>query len=176
MFYHRSTHNSITMRKACVEPIFFNEDGSIDEVEMTSQGAGPPLDAFRPIEAERACLLYGNVRIQSSSSGTEELAGMRNDDKAAYKYIDFGEGADRFRIRVAPGARGGRIDIALDNSWSYPVAGSLEVPGGGDGSTWIELTCPVLNTGGVRALWLRFYGEGDDLFRIDRFEFLKDDK
>lgn len=43
VFYHRSTHGCRTMRKACVEPIIFNGDGSIDEVEMTSQGAGPPL-------------------------------------------------------------------------------------------------------------------------------------
>ena len=173
VFYHRSTHNSTSMRVACVEPIFFNDDGSIDEVEMTSQGAGPPLDAFRPIQAERACLLYGNVRIQSSPTGAMELAGIRNDDKVAYKYIDFGEVADQFRIRVAPGKQGGRIDLALDNSWSYPAVCSLDVPGGGDGSTWIELTSPVVNAVGVHALWLRFYGEGDDLFRVDRFEFLK---
>jgi arabinoxylan arabinofuranohydrolase len=171
VFYHRSTHNSVTMRKACVEPIFFNADGSIDEVEMTSQGAGPPLDAFRTIEAERACLLYGNVRIQSTAPGTEELTGLRNDDKAAYKYVDFGAGAGRFSVRVAPGKQGGRIDIALGSSWSYPPIGSLEVPGGGDGNTWVELSCPVKKTAGVHALWLRFYGEGDDLFRVDRFGF-----
>ena len=49
------------MRKACVEPIYFNEDGSIDEVEMTSQGAGPPLNATEKIDAERACLLFGRI-------------------------------------------------------------------------------------------------------------------
>lgn len=49
----------VGMWKACVEPIRFNLDGSIGEVEMTSQGAGPPLDARKPIDAERACLLFG---------------------------------------------------------------------------------------------------------------------
>ena len=73
VFYHRSTHNSRMMRKACVEPIYFNEDGSIDEVEMTSQGAGPPLNAFEKIDAERACLLFGNVRIQLFEPMNEEI-------------------------------------------------------------------------------------------------------
>ncbi|HQK36980.1 MAG TPA: family 43 glycosylhydrolase, partial [Bacteroidales bacterium] len=30
VFYHRSTHASNTMRKACLEPITFNEDGTIN--------------------------------------------------------------------------------------------------------------------------------------------------
>lgn len=46
VFYHRSSHGSQIMRRACAEPIEFNADGTIDEVEMTSQGAGKPLDAF----------------------------------------------------------------------------------------------------------------------------------
>ncbi len=60
VLYHRSTHASRSMRKACIEPISFNEDGTIDEVEMTSQGAGAPLDAFsRTDAAERGTLIYG---------------------------------------------------------------------------------------------------------------------
>lgn len=54
IFYHRSTHGSKMKRKVCVEPITFNPDGSIDDVEMSSQGAGQPLDASALIEAERA--------------------------------------------------------------------------------------------------------------------------
>lgn len=49
VFYHRSTHGCNKMRKACVEPITFNPDGSIPEVEMTSQGAGGPLEATSEI-------------------------------------------------------------------------------------------------------------------------------
>ena len=89
VFYHRSTHGSVTMRKACVEPIFFMKDGSIPEVEMTSQGAGPPFAADEYIEAERSCLLHGNVRIEKLSDNNENLAKIEDGDRAVYKYVDF---------------------------------------------------------------------------------------
>lgn len=49
VLYHRPTHFSSTMRKACMEPITFRADGTIREVEMTSQGAGasPNMHANR---------------------------------------------------------------------------------------------------------------------------------
>jgi hypothetical protein len=172
VFYHRSTHGSKTMRKACVEPVVFNEDGSIDEVEMSSQGAGGPLKAWEPIDAERACLLYGNVRIQALTGDNEELGGIRDDDRAGYKYIDFGDGVDSVTVRVAPGAKPGRIVLSLDQMWTAPVA-TLDVPGGGDGKTWTDVTGPLKPVRGVHALWLRFRGEGEDLFRIDSFRFEK---
>lgn len=170
VFYHRSTHNSATMRKACVEPISFNEDGSINEVEMTTQGASGPLNALNTMDAERACLLYGNVRIQAFTSDNEELTGIRNYDKAAYKYIDFGEGVTSLTARVAPGTKPGKIDIALGDSWGKSI-GTLDIPGNGDSKTWTTLTCKVKNPKGVNAVWLRFYGDGEDLFRLDWFKF-----
>jgi len=63
VFYHRSTHGSNTMRKACVEPIYFTPEGRIKEVEMTSQGAGKPLHAASKIEAEMACLLFPLLKM-----------------------------------------------------------------------------------------------------------------
>jgi len=170
VFYHRSTHGSNTMRKACVEPIFFNEDGSIDEVEMTSQGAGPPLNAFGGIDAERACLLFGNVRIQAYDTESEELRQMQNDDKAAYRYVDFGKGASRFMIRVKPGKQGGRIDLTLDQPWHRSI-GFVDVPPGNDQQGWVMLEGDLSEVQGVHALWLRFYGEGEDLFSVDWFTF-----
>ena len=171
VFYHRSTHNSQMMRKACVEPISFNPDGSIIEVEMTSQGAGGPLVATSLIEAERACLLFGNIRIRAFSANQEELGGIRNKDNVAFKYLDFGEGVDVFEIRVAPGRKGGSIQLALDQPW-HPAIGTVEVKPGKGEKRWQTLTCKVKKTSGVHALWLRFYGEGDtDLFDVDSFKF-----
>jgi len=171
VFYHRSTHGSNTMRKACVEPINFNEDGSIDEVEMTSQGAGKPLDVFSGIDAARACLLFGNVRIQAFDKDKEELGKIKNDDKAAYKYLNFGNGADHLKIRVKPGKKGGKIDISLDQPWGKSY-GSIEVPASSD-NEWIVLEGDLKPIEGVHALWLRFYGEGEDLFSVDWFLFTK---
>ena len=69
VFYHRSSQASNFSRRACIEPIYFNEDGTIDEVEMTTQGASGPMDARVWIDAYRACLLNGKVR-----TGAVELA------------------------------------------------------------------------------------------------------
>jgi len=168
VLYHRPTHAGVSMRKACIEPITFLPDGSIPEVPMTSQGAGKPLDAFSPIGAERACLLWGNVRIRliEGQTDNEELACIRNGDRAAWKYIDYGANASRFKVRVRSQA-GGKIDIAGDKPWS-PSFGTVNVPAN---SEWTTLTCDVRNLKGVHTLWLRFYGGEGNLFDIDWFVF-----
>jgi hypothetical protein len=170
VFYHRSTHGSNTMRKACVEPITFNADGSINEVEMTTQGAGGPISALQKMEAERACLLFGNVRIQAFDTEKEELALMLNDDKAAYKYIDFGKGADSLIIMIKPGKEGARIDFAVDHPWG-PSVGTFDVPAGKEGQDWIEMRTAVKQISGVHALWLRFYGNDMEQLKVDWFQF-----
>ena len=172
VFYHRATHGSYTMRKACVEPITFNEDGSINQVEMTTQGAAGPLSATEKIDAERACLLNGNLRIDAFAGDNEELTGITDGDRAAYKYINFGEGTQGFTIRVAPGKDPGAIEVALDRPWHPSILEKpLEIGGGGDGKTWIELKATTKPVTGVHAVWLRFTTKGGETFRVDRFKF-----
>jgi hypothetical protein len=170
VFYHRSTHGSNTMRKACAEPIAFNSDGSISEVEMTTQGAGDPLIATAELDAAKACLLYGNVRITMSAVDNEVLTAIRNGDAAGFKYLDFSSPVDSFKVKVAPGKKGITIDVALDNSWG-PSLGSINIPGNGDGETFQTLACKIKNISGVHAVWLRFWGDGDELLKIDSFSF-----
>ncbi len=43
VFYHRSSRNKKNRRRLCIEPIYFNDEGLIKEVVMTSQGAGAPF-------------------------------------------------------------------------------------------------------------------------------------
>lgn len=169
VFYHRSTHNSVMMRKACVEPITFNPDGSIPEVEMTSQGAGPPLKATTPIEAERACLLYGNLRIQAFAKDEEEIGEISDGDFAAFKYVDFGSGVESVKIRVSPGSYPGKIELRLGNSWGPRIA-TLDIPMG-ENDTWRTITAEVGDVSGVQALWLRFTGKAEDPVAIDWIRF-----
>ena len=176
VFYHRSTHGNVMMRKACVEPIEFLADGSIPEVEMTSQGTGPPFEATKTIPAERACLLYGHVRIEAVSKDNEALRLTRKGDNMAYKYIDFGKGVQKVTFSVAPGKMAGKIDLSLDRRWRGSIA-TLEIPGGGDGTQWQTFTVDVKNASGVHALWLRIGSDEkekigrEDLFNIDWFRF-----
>jgi len=154
VFYHRATHNSNMMRKACVEPIYFNEDGTIDEVEMTSQGAGPPLNPLEKIEAERACLLHGNVRIEAISGNEEALVKIQNRDKACFKYVDFNRDIARFTARVRSAKGGGRIGVHIDQPWGKRL-GTLEIPESAN-EDWIELSCDVENANDIQVLWLNF--------------------
>jgi arabinoxylan arabinofuranohydrolase len=170
VFYHRSSHNSVTMRRACAEPITFNKDGSINEVEMTTQGVACPLNPLLKMDAERACLLTGNVRIVAFTADNEELTGIRNEDKAGYKYFNFEPGNDSITFMVAPGKAGGKIDIGLDNRWG-PSIGTVDIPGNGDGKTWMTVKGKISQVKGVHAIWLRFSGAGEDLFNLDWFQF-----
>jgi hypothetical protein len=141
VFYHRSTHGCNTMRKACVEPIEIQEDGSIPEVEMTSQGASGAIDAKSRIEAECACILNGNIRIEQFEEKREELTKIHSGDKAGYKYIDFGEGVDSITVRIATGPKGGKLVVSLDKPWNKRLA-ILEIQPG-EGEQWQEMTFPV---------------------------------
>jgi arabinoxylan arabinofuranohydrolase len=171
VFYHRATHGSYTMRKACVEPITFNDDGSISEVEMTTQGASGPLDARNKMDAERACMLHGNLRIKASAPDNEELTEIREGDRAAYKYLDFGDGVKLVTFSITPGKDAGNIEVAVDMPWSWAPA-TVAIPGGGDGNKSIEVKAEMApGLTGVHAVWLRFKTEGNSSYKVDWFRF-----
>lgn len=173
VFYHRSSQGCKTMRRACVEPIQFNADGTIDEVEMTSQGTAKSLSAFSITQAERACLLFGNCIITYESVGNEMIAEIRNNDKAAYKYLDFGKGAKRFMVK-ARALKGGAINIRI-GGMEGKIIGSVKISTQGEKVDFQSYSCSIEKTKGKQAVYLEFIGESneDNLFDIDSFSFLK---
>lgn len=178
IFYHRSSQASIFSRRACVEPIVFKEDGSIPEVEMTTQGVCAPLKATSKIEAYRACLLSGNIRTESvgpgegSDSWSEHLSFIENGNWAAYKYIDFEDGVASFEALVGSLTYGGVIEVRLD-SQDGPVLGTCTVPRTGGWQKWQTVSCPVQEAKGIHAVYLVFKGRGGRLFNLDSFTFRK---
>ncbi|MBP2655641.1 MAG: xylosidase [Firmicutes bacterium] len=112
VFYHRSSQNKRQKRRLCIEPIFFNDDGTIQEVLMTSQGAGRPFGINEKIEAYRACQLAGSAYIGPLKSGSEGLTGIKDGDEVIYRYVEW----DRPVYSIAIEATGsGEIKIYLDN-------------------------------------------------------------
>ena len=174
ILYHRSTHASRTMRKACIEPISFNPDGTINEVEMTSQGAGNPLDAFSRIDAARACWMQGNVRIrrQAENPLREELAAFKPGDMAVWKYLDFGTGASKATLRIKA-ATEGQLILRADSP-TGDILGELSIH---PTSNWKCCDMRLKKIKGVHALWVEFCGVDDtskeDILSIDWFEFDK---
>lgn len=170
VLYHRSTHGVSTMRKACIEPITFNENGTINEAEMTTQGAAGPLNPFEEMNAERACYLTGKVRIDTQSKNNEWLYNIENMNTVAYKYFDFRQQPKTFTICLAPKA-GGKV-IVFANNLCLPVLATIDVPAG-DGEKLMEITVPVTDKiTGLHPIYFRFQGkENENLFNIDWFRF-----
>jgi arabinoxylan arabinofuranohydrolase len=170
VFYHRSTHGSRMMRKACVEPITFRPDGSIPQVEMTSQGAAGPLNPFNVIQAEWACLLTGKMRVVQSGESTEELARIEDENTATFKYFNFTKIPHKLKIRVCAEA-GGTITL-FTNNLCLPVNAQVNVAKG-DGTAYRDYEVDVRNIQkGIHPIYMRFNGkENTNLFRIDSFLF-----
>jgi arabinoxylan arabinofuranohydrolase len=181
VFYHRSTHGSKMMRKACIEPIRFLTDGSIPKVQMTSQGAGKPLDAFQPIAAERSCVLNGNVRIETvtfdannlvNTTNNDALTQIKNGDYAAYKSLDFGKGARSFSVSVANVTKASKIILRAD-SVNGPIIGTCELKPSATANTFATQVCKIKKTSGVHELYFLFQGADGVLVSVDKFQFLR---
>ncbi len=120
--YHRPTHATATgtMRKACLEPITFNPDGTIPEVEMTTQGIGGPISPFYRMDAARACLMSGNVMVSvrrpENDIPVEYLSAIRDGDHAYWKYYDFTDtDVSHFVCKTWNENRAAKIEIRLDS-------------------------------------------------------------
>ncbi len=171
VFYHRSTHACKTMRKACVEKIRFLDDGTIPEVEMTSQGPGKPLKAIKRIDAASACLLHGNVRISSENSNNEILSSFGNGDAAIFKYIDFASGVSSVKMCIKV-LNAGRIILSAGKPWERRI-GEYEAAEASPVDRWQVIEFPVENIEGVHALWVQCYGDEGNLFEVDWMQFYK---
>lgn len=75
IFYHRHTNGDAFNRQGCIEKIFFQEDGRILQVEMTSCGPnGRPLEGKGEYPAYLACNLF-TQDDQSYTGGFEQEPG-----------------------------------------------------------------------------------------------------
>ncbi|MFV0364513.1 MAG: family 43 glycosylhydrolase [Suipraeoptans sp.] len=64
LVYHRACFGyEMGGRKACIEPIYFDSNGDIAEVVMTTQGVEQPIDVRTKIDAYRSCsFIWGQPR------------------------------------------------------------------------------------------------------------------
>ena len=139
VFYHRTTNGSVSRRKACVEPIEFDEDGLIREVEMTTSGIGAPLNPFARTEARLACQLTGNVRIVTLPDGQERLDEIQPGDTAIWRYFDFDREAASLEVECYP-KDGGRLVVSDAKGMTMAT---LDVPSG-NGRELVRVTAPVV--------------------------------
>ena len=171
VLYHRATHGCVAMRKACIERIRFNRDGTIDEVEMTTQGTGKPLDCMGTIDAARACKLSGHVRIEKMTDDPEReiLSQIQDSDSAVWKYIRFRRKVRSVSIRVRSDVESS-ITLSTDKIGGKEIA-RITIPASDD---WQLITIPARVPRGSHALWASFAkaDSGNGAFQLDyvRFE------
>ena len=152
VFYHRSSQNRQTCRRVCVEPIYFDENGYIQEVEMTSSGAEYALNPFNGIPARAACRMMGNCFVTLEDDRevlVKQSGGHWMTDWAEYKYFDFADGATALTVTVKGK---GRISFRTDGA---DILGSVDF----DTNEVKEYTATVSTVAGRRPLWLFLDGE-----------------
>ncbi len=88
IFYHRSTRNTESYRRLCMEPITILPDGTIPEVKMTSQGIGQPFAPGEKLMAYMACGLKGKLYIDEDETYEEVLTNMKHHDEAVFRYVE----------------------------------------------------------------------------------------
>lgn len=119
VFYHRSTCGHGYLRRCCCEKIFFDDNGLISEVKMTSSGANDYLDVTSlSMDASYFCFLRGTCYINSCTS-PETLVNISDNDLACIRYLKLnnnnklkinGCGIANLKI-VAVDAEGTEIEI-----------------------------------------------------------------
>lgn len=143
LFYHRSSRNGNTPRRVCAEKLTVNPDGTINEVEMTSQGPENAIDAFDTLAASR----YSRIRCDgyicedekyqeriTHCVGTPYWPGC-----VEYKYLDFGDGASAVEIEakgkgvihVRQKTRDITVDVKIDSPDSFTVCSGIGKLSGG---------------------------------------------
>ena len=170
IFDHRMTNGTSFSRQGVAEPITIEKDGSIKQVESTSQGLnGKPLVAEGQYPAYIACNLMGKKVLlahtkspyvtQDGADGDERavsyITRIKNGSIVGYKYFDFDYDQGNF-ILTYRGKGKGKIILSSDEK-AKEVIGQASLT---TGVEWTEVNIPFKVSEGKRALFLTFKGKG----------------
>ncbi len=150
--YHRSTHCSKFSRHVCMEPITFEEDGSIKEIKMTTSGPEASIPAGVKIPASWACQLSGKAYISGDVDSAHHLAlcNIHPGDSAVFRYLSF-NGEDTFTVKIRS-SDSCKVKLKIDGKQHS----SIEV---GASDSYTEHTSPIPAIDGVHELTLCFSGD-----------------
>lgn len=173
IFYHRMTHGNDYSRQGCAEKVEILADGTIPQVEMTSQGLnGKPLLAEGTYPAGIYCNLSNGHMPHACNrkevsqiprlihqDGEQFLTDLQNDVWVGYKYF-----ACRDNQQITLTYRS-ETEASLEISLSYQgkAVGRQILPAA---KRWQSISLPVDISDGEHALYFHFQGQG-------KVEFLK---
>lgn len=176
VFYHRNTHGSRCSRQSCAEPINIKEDGSITQVEITSQGLNnKPLVAKGNYEAAIACNLTNgkmphlmmNLKKknipQITSQGNETyIKNIKNKALIGYKFFEMNE-SGKIAI-VTRGYAKGILRVSLEADGNLIAHFKID-----SNKQWNRQEVEYTSEQGKQALYFKFYGRGSLEFKEIKF-------
>lgn len=170
VFYHRNTHKSAYSRQACAELIRIRPDGSIPQVEITSQGFGGPLQTDRTYPASICCNLYNGIMPHTGNGITkkripyitevngQQIVAATNKTRIVYKYFDLTEGEYILTLRCTAESSG---KVTLQTEFGESAA-AIPVS-----EAWTDMEIPCAVQSGIQPLTLHCYGSKE--FAIQSF-------
>ena len=178
VFYHRLTHKSDYSRQGCAEKITIDENGNIEQAEMTSCGLnGGPLAAEGMYPAVICCHLTNGSMPHGSN---QKLAvhfphvGSRNNERfiaqlqdntlIGYKYFAF-DSAKALSVTmksekdaVMEVYQGIPKDYAVGGETCGTMIGKIEIPASDD---WTVTKAEIPFEKGIAPLYLKYIGPGE---------------
>ncbi len=169
IFYHRMTNNTIMSRKACVEKVHFEPDGSIKEVDMTSMGFADKLDPYKENSTYIACVLTGGNYITEVDSLTHPVIKNKNNCVIGFKYFDFTtkskSGQTKFSASIKGNVASGKMEIWIDSTdpTRGTKIGTVNIENQGvEETTWREISTQVDQVTGIHGLYFKFVSENEN--------------
>lgn len=172
VFYHRSTNNSFYSRRACIEKINFDADGSIPEVKMTLQGAEDHIPCTRYLGAGNACLLRGKGYLKEYNDGGTQflyLANLHNGDALLYEQVSGLGSASKIRLWASVIDEPYYVDVRIGEE----IVCTLQINGQKGNCCFGQYEGVLKNTSAVKPglLMLKIRGSMDVLGCIKGFQF-----
>lgn len=175
VFYHRHTNGTNFSRQGCLEEIFFTENGTIPQVEMTSCGPNlGPLIGEGTYPTYLACNLFCEDEsiytdttcswmnnqfpkiTQDGRDGDEEIgyiANMKDTATAGFKYFDL-RSVKEIRIKTRGYAQG---YMEIRTSWNGEVLGVIPIR---FSNVWKEYFAEIKLPEGIQPLYFTYKGSG----------------
>ena len=171
VFYHRQTNGTEFSRQGCAEKICIKEDGSIDQVEITSCGLnGGPLAGSGSYPAAICCHLtspttqdfmdYSAPCVKTQTRITEYqnvcyVTDIADKTIIGWKYFAFDGECSEILLEVR-GCFNGSLKVSTSLEEDLIGASEISV----DTENWKNLVIPAELGEGTKALYLSFEGLG----------------
>jgi arabinoxylan arabinofuranohydrolase len=183
VFYHRMSNRSVFSRRACVERVMIEADGSIKQVEQTSLGFETSLNPYKFTQADIACVFRGGSYVTELDKRTHPVRGNKHDCVVGYKYFDFGDTilpgqSTLFTLEFRNAQASGQVEVWLgDPKTAGEKLGSVSIDQQEAGKdSWREITIPIRNLSGRHAVYFKFTADTKNtpIADIRSFTFTRD--